>query len=197
MLPDVLSLLSAENGHFLLESGYHASMWLNLETLFVTPARIDPLAAELAGRLSQHAPEAVCGPLVEGAFVALSVARHLNIPFTYSERREPVGDGLYPYRYALPQPLRSSVARKRVAIVNDVISAGSAVGGTAADLESAGAEIVAVGALLVLGEWSGNFCRSKGIALETLAETPFEMATPAECRQCKLKVPLQQRIQAT
>lgn len=193
----VLDLVAAEQGHFLLESGYHTSMWLNLETLFLEPARIEPLAAELASRLSHHRPEVICGPLVEGAFLGLAVARRLNLPFAYSERGEPAGDGLYPYGYSLPQTLRPSVSGKRAAIVNDVISAGSAVRGTALDLEACGATVVAVGALLVLGDWSRTFTAEKHIALETLSESAFELATAAECRQCRDGIPLQRRIQTT
>lgn len=192
----VLNLFSAEHGHFLLESGYHASMWLNLETLFLTPARIDPFASELASRLSPHRPEIICGPLVEGAFLGLAVARLLDVPFTYSERGERAGDGLYPYDYVLPQSQRAHVAGKRTAIVNDVISAGSAVRGTARDLDSCGAVVVAIGALLVLGDWTRQFAAENGIGLEALAESPFDMATATECRQCKSGIPLQRRIQS-
>ena len=34
----------------------------------------------------RHSIEAVCGPLVEGAYVALMVAERLGVPFTYAER---------------------------------------------------------------------------------------------------------------
>lgn len=193
----VMNLVSAESGHFLLESGYHASMWLELETLFVEPARIEPLADALAARLSKHEPEIVCGPLVEGAFLALSVARRLGVPFTYSERGAGGGEGLYPYTYALPAALRAYVAGKRVAIVNDVISAGSAVRGTTADLERCGAAVTAVGALLVLGDWMRAFATEKSISVEALAESPFDLATPDRCSQCRDAVPLQRRIQTT
>lgn len=197
MLDLILSLFSAEEGHFLLESGYHASMWLNLETLFVTPARVDPLATVLASRLSQDRPDVICGPLVEGAFLGLAVARLMDVSFVYSERGPAGDDDLYPYAYSLPKTLRGTVAGKRVAIVNDVISAGSAVRGTAADLDAAGAELVAVGALLVLGEWTRRFASDRRIGLEALAEMPFEMAVAADCRQCKSGIPLQRRIQST
>lgn len=78
MQDDVTALLSPRGGHFLLESGHHGSMWMDLEALFLEPARIEP-AAELASRLSRHNAEAVCGPLVEGAFLALMVARRLHL----------------------------------------------------------------------------------------------------------------------
>lgn len=197
MRDEVLALVSAEHGHFLLGSGYHATMWLDLETLFADPACIDPLAEELADRIALHEPEVICGPLVEGAFLGLAVARRLNLPFTYSERGAASADSLYPYGYALPRALRPFVTGKRVAIVNDVISAGSAVRGTFVDLERCGATVLAIGALLVLGGWSREFTATQRIALETLAEEPFDLATAADCAQCRAGVPLQRRIQTT
>jgi orotate phosphoribosyltransferase len=186
----VLALLSAEEGHFVLESGYHARLWMDLETLFLDPRRIEPLAIELAARVATHEPEVVCGPLVEGAFLALAVARHLGVPFTYTVRSEAAAGGLYPYAYRLPRVLRAPVAGKRVAIINDVISAGSAVRGTFHDLADAGARAIAVGALLLLGGWTRTFGAEHGIAIEALAEEPFELWRPEACPLCDTTNPL-------
>jgi orotate phosphoribosyltransferase len=168
-----------------MESGYHAERWLDLELLFLHPERLDPLANELAGRLAAHRIDAVCGPLVEGAFLALAVARRLSVPFTYAERIErPERSGLYPVEYRLPRSLRHVVGGKRLAIVNDVISAGSAVRGTFADLESCGAGTVVIGALLILGDWTRTFAEEKHVAIESLAFETFRSWTPAECPLC-------------
>ena len=148
-MSDVLALLAPQRGHFLLESGHHGSLWMDLEALFLDPARIEPLADQLAARLATVGAEAVCGPLVEGAFLALMVARRLGVPFTYSERFESGGD-LYPYGYRIPRTLHRHLRGRRVAIVNDVINAGSAVRGTWLELEALGATPLAIGALLVI-----------------------------------------------
>ena len=119
----------------------------------VPRARSRPrLAARLAARLAPYAIEAVCGPLVEGAFVAMMVASELGVPFAYSERfPNPERGGLFAVDYRVPRALRAEVRGRRVAIVNDVINAGSAVRGTLTDLEACAARPVAIGALLVLG----------------------------------------------
>src|SRR6266478_7683266 len=128
---DVIALMPARRGHFLLESGHHGDLWLGLELLCLKPDPVRRLAARLAARLAPHAVEAVCGPLVEGAFVALMVAAELGVPFTYAERfadRALIDrEGLYPVQYRLPHALGDVVRGKRVAIVNDVINAGSAI----------------------------------------------------------------------
>src|SRR6266478_4606945 len=128
---EVVHLLPARKGHFLLESGHHGDLWLDLELLCLRPEPVRRLAAEIAARLAAHQVEAVCGPLVEGAFVALMVAAELGVPFTYAERfadRALIDrEGLYPVQYRLPHALGDVVRGKRVAIVNDVINAGSAI----------------------------------------------------------------------
>ncbi len=185
-------MLPARRGHFRLESGHHGDLWLDLELLCLHPERVRPFAAELARRLGRHGIDAVCGPLVEGAFVALMVASELGVPFTYSERFvELQTDARYPVTYRIPRALRAAVDGKRVAIVDDVINAGSAVRGTFADLEACGATIVAVGALLVLGHSATRFAADNTLALETLSSLPNATWEPAECPLCARNIPLE------
>jgi len=95
----------------------------------------------------------MCVPLLEGAFVSLLVSLELGCQFVYGERFDgTTGPGLLPVQHRHRRSLHSAVSRKRVAIVNDVISAGSAVRGTFFDLPDIGAEVVAIGALLALGD---------------------------------------------
>jgi len=77
-----------------------------------------------------------------------------------------------------------------VAIVNDVINAGSAVRGTLSDLEACAARPVAIGTLLVLGSSASRIAADRGVALETLAALPNNIWTPAECPLCLRGVPL-------
>lgn len=189
---DVLRLLAARRGHFLLESGHHGDLWLDLERLFQDPNRIRPLCAELAKRLRRFELDAVCGPLVEGAFVALMVASELDRTFTYSERfAKGSQDSLFPARYRVPNALRASMKGTRIAVVNDVINAGSAVRGTFEDLQACGAEIVAIGSLLTLGNAAQQFADSKRVVLETLLHLPNNLWIPSACPLCATNVPLQ------
>jgi len=71
-----------------------------------------------------------------------------------------------------------------VAIVNDVINAGSAVRGTYVDLQQCGATVVAIGTLLVLGTSAYEFAAHEDIALETLARQLNTLWTPGECPLC-------------
>jgi orotate phosphoribosyltransferase len=197
MHDEVARLLPARRGHFCLESGHHGDLWLDLELLCLRPEPIRRLAAQIGGRLAMHRVEAVCGPLVEGAFVALMVAAELGLPFTYAERladpeiADRKTDALYPVQYRLPRALRDVVRGRRVGIVNDVINAGSAIRGTFADLKACGAEPVAIAALAVLGESAATFAADQKVALEAMAALPNEIWTPAECPLCARGVPLE------
>jgi orotate phosphoribosyltransferase len=191
-MPDtLLDLLPTRKGHFQLESGHHGDLWLDLELLCLRPERVRGPAIELGQRLTGHGVEVVCGPLVEGAFVAFMVASLMAVEFVYAERFAPSQtDALFPVQYRLPDALRRKVRGKRVAIVNDVINAGSAVRGTFADLLDCGAQPVAVAALLVLGPSALEFASSRGITLESLANHPNTLWPPKECPLCSAGVPL-------
>jgi orotate phosphoribosyltransferase len=196
---NALSSVATRRGHFKMESGYHSDLWMELETLCRRPAAVQPLATALAAKLRAHSIDAVCGPLNEGAFISLMVAGELDCDFTYAEpfdsaqgRRIADRDArLFPVRYALPAALRSIAAGRRVAIVNDVISAGSAVRGTWTDLHAHGAHVVAIGCLLVLGDAIDTFAAERRIAVETLERSPYQLWTPAECPLCAAHVPLE------
>jgi orotate phosphoribosyltransferase len=188
----VLALVGGRRGHFALESGYHGDRWLDLETLCLRPRAIQPLASELAERLAPHRVDAICGPLTEGAFIALLIAAELGVDFLYADRvRRAEAPALFPVEYRLPPALRSRVAGRRIAIVNDVISAGSAVRGAFADLDSCGARVVALGALLVLGSATARFAAEKTLALEALATQPYGIWPPENCPLCAGGVPLE------
>jgi orotate phosphoribosyltransferase len=187
---EVAALLPWRKGHFRFESNHHGDTWLNLELLCVQPEPVEHLAAVLADVLSEQKPDIVCGPLVEGAFVALMVARRLKVPFTYAERRDSASAEMFPVRYRLPGRQRALVDGRRVAIVNDVVGAGSAVLGTLKDLYQCGAEPIAIGTLATRGSSALVLARENGLVLETLASFPGEMWKPSECPLCAAGVPL-------
>ncbi|HKV64528.1 MAG TPA: phosphoribosyltransferase family protein [Candidatus Acidoferrum sp.] len=192
MRENVLSLVSGRRGHFRLESGHHGDLWFQLETLCLNAREILPFAARLADLLKKHDVEVVCGPLVEGAFVALLVSLELDCEFVYAGRfANENREGLFPVEYRLPKALQPAVKGKRVAIVNDVINAGSAVRGSFSDLQAYGARVVAIGALLALGDAIEEFATENDVALELLERMPNNLWTPLDCPLCASGVPLE------
>lgn len=189
---ELLEMAAARRGHFLLESGHHGDLWLDLESLCMRPRRILPLCSELARSLRRFRAEFICGPLVEGAFVSLLVASELGTAFCYAERFfRADANALFPAEYRLPETLRRAVRGKRVAIVNDVINAGSAVRGTFEEICGCDARVVVIGSLLTLGSAARELATSKRVALETLTTVANTLWTPSECPLCTAGVPLE------
>jgi orotate phosphoribosyltransferase len=188
----VLDTLVSRRGHFRYESGHHGDLWLDLESFCRNPTAIEPLMHALAADVKRHRPAVICGPLVEGAFVALLVANKLEAQFVYTERIEH-GEraGLFPVEYRVPTTLRSALRGKRVAIVNDVINAGSAVRGTAADLKACGAEIVAIATAATIGTAATQLADEYCVPLYSLTKLEAHVWAPDDCQLCRDGVPLQ------
>jgi orotate phosphoribosyltransferase len=182
----LLELLSVRRGHFVLESGHHGNLWLDLDSLFLRPAKLLPIARSLAQRLNGHGIEAVVGPLVGGAFVAEMVAAELDVRFAFAERRV----GAKGVSYAIPDAFHDHLRGRTVAIVDDAINAGSATRATFAALTALGARPIAVGALLILGDTALPFFAAQKLAVESVARLANELWEPAACPLCAAGVPL-------
>jgi orotate phosphoribosyltransferase len=188
---DFLNLLHPKTGHFKLESGHHGNLWLDLDLLFLRPKAIQPFVTELARKIAFFSVDAICGPMVGGALVAQSIALELGVDFLYTERMAPQNpDTLYSAIYILPYHLRTVANNQKVAIVDDVINAGSAVRGTLAELESVGARPIAIGALLVLGETGQTYFAERDLPLRYISHLPNEIWTPEDCPLCSSQIPL-------
>ena len=192
MPSDLLALLAGRRGHFRMESGYHSELWFNLDKLFENPARLQPFVDELAGRLAAHRIEAVVGPLTGGAKLAEMIGAKLNIESFHTERFEtPNATGLFSVRYIVPTTQRERLHGKTVAIVDDAVSAGSAVKGTHADLLACGARPVVCGALIIFGDRADAFAAENSLKLEAIARMSFGMWKPVDCPLCKTGVPVE------
>ena len=192
MSDDILSALPIHKGHFRLESGYHSDLWFTLDALFCDPRGIAPLVSKLASLLAAYEPAAVCGPLLGGAFLAQAVAAELRAQFLYSQ---PLGNSestkLFQVRYGLPPELQKRSRNQRVALVDDVISAGSSVRATAEALTASGASVVVVGALIFLGTKGMDHFAGLGVPVEMLGRRDFTSWPPSECPLCAARIPLQ------
>jgi orotate phosphoribosyltransferase len=185
-----LELVDGRRGHFRLESGHHGGLWLDLDPLFADPTRIEPRVDALTNALRPYEVTGVCGPLLGGAFLAQSVAHALGVQFSFTERLALQSAGMYQARYRLPPAFATRVRGQRLAIVDDVMSAGSALRGTYEELQAHGAKPVAAGALLVLGSTGAEFFAQRGVPVEATARDDYELWLPADCPLCARGLPL-------
>jgi orotate phosphoribosyltransferase len=189
---DFLALVSGRRGHFQLESGHHGGLWLDLDPLFADHERIRPFVRALAASVSEHEPELVCGPLLGGAFLAQLVAQELGVEFCFTERFAPAdGGGMYRVEYRLPRSFRARVAGRRVAMVDDVMSAGSALRGTCAELRAHRADPCVAGALLVLGSVGSDHFEEQRIPVSAVCRDDYPVWVPGECPLCDQGIPLE------
>ncbi len=181
---DLLSALPIRHGHFLLESGYHSKLWLSLDALFVDTANVAPLVTALADKIRRHDVTAVCGPMLGGAFLAFAIARELGVRFYLATGPNKASDGLFNATYSLSAEQAARARGERVAVVDDVISAGSSVRATTLALNHAGAHTAAVGTFLTLGDMGRGYFESQGTPVESLGHREFTMWKPSECPLC-------------
>ena len=88
-----------------------------------------PFTTRLADQLAAAAaPQAVCGPLLGGALVAHAVATALDVGLYVAAPVAPAfgAKGLYRTRYRVPDAVRDRLEGRTVAVVGDVVNAGSA-----------------------------------------------------------------------
>jgi orotate phosphoribosyltransferase len=83
-----------------------------------------------------------------------------------------------------------------VALVDDVMSAGSAVRGTRAALQAAGAMPVVAGAILVLGDLGAGYFAEQHLPLAAVLRESYELWTPAACPMCLAGQPLEDAASA-
>jgi orotate phosphoribosyltransferase len=131
-----------------------------------------------------HRVETVCGPLTGGAFLAALIAAELGVEFAFAERSVSQRSALFPVDYRVPPALRAALRGKRVAVVDDAISMGSAVRATVADLESCEANPVVIGALLAMGPGGPEFAAARHLPFERFADLPMRTWPPSECQLC-------------
>ena len=187
-----IALAQGRRGHFRLESGHHGAMWLDLDPLFVNFRRIAPFVDRLTDLIRRYRIDVVCGPLLGGAFLAQLMARALSVDFCFTEREmAPEGDGMYRARYRLPPAYIKFVEGRRIAIVDDVMSAGSALRGTYLELAGYEAHTVVAGALLSMGPIGLRYFNDNGVPVASVAHQEAMLWRPEECPQCLAGEPLE------
>jgi len=148
--PELNRLAHPRSGHFDLGTGYHGDLWLDLDALYLRPAKLRPHIRLLADQLRQHRIDAICGPMEGGAFLAFALADRMATAYLPAYRRSGAGTAdLAGYR--LPA-VSGGLSGWRVAVVDDAVNAGTAVMSCFGQLRDAGAIPVAAAALLALGD---------------------------------------------
>ena len=175
---EVAGLARPRRGHFELGTGYHGDIWLDLDALFLRPARLAPHVERLADQLREHRVDAVCGPLDGGAFLALALASQLGAAFLPGYRNPGPAPG-----YRLPR-VPGGIGGWRVAIADDAVNAGTAIRACFEELRGGGAVPVAVAALLALGPARAVVEDTMALPLHAAGELPSQAWPAGACPLC-------------
>jgi orotate phosphoribosyltransferase len=165
-------------GHFELSSGLHSGHYFQCAQVLQHPRQATAIGHELARRFRSLKPTVVIGPAAGGIIVAFETARALGARAIYTERVD-----------AEMQLRRGFTVTKkdRVLIVEDAITTGESARKVAALMESLGAKVVGIGAIV---DRSGGKKLFPGRRFARLFALAFETFLPEDCPLCSEQIPV-------
>jgi len=106
------------NGHFILSSGRHSARYLQSELVLMDLNNATALAGELIRKVDAADIDMVVSPAIGGLVIGQEVARQMNKPFLFTERKE--GEMQLRRGFSIP-------AGTKLLVVEDVITTGGSV----------------------------------------------------------------------
>lgn len=169
-------------GHFLLTSGRHSDLFMQMSQVWqfprATEAVASALARKVAERLGRGVAQSVLGPAMGGVILGYEVARALGLRAIYAEKE---GDGM-----ALRRGFRVTPG-ERFLVVEDALTTGGSVRKAIAALTAAGGVAVAVA---VAVDRSGSQV-DLGLPLISLLQLDLASYPSDDCPLCRSGVTLQ------
>ena len=175
------------NGHFLLSSGNHSSVYLQSAKVLENPKTATKLANALAKQIKESGIEidTVCSPALGGLIAGYALAQALDVRFIFAERVDK--------KMTIRRGFEVSAGEK-VLVCEDIITTGGSALEAADQVEALGGKIVGYAALANRG-----FCQRensdisskpncklpKDVPFFALADFTFEMYSPEDCPMCK------------
>ena len=158
-------------GHFVLTSGLHSTIYLQCALVLQDPARAEVFGRAIAEHLQNANIKLVASPAIGGIIIGHEVARALGVRFLWTEREA----GRMTLRRGF-----SVASGERTLVVEDVVTTGGSTRETIEALRAAGAHVI--GAASIIDRSSGAAdVGAPRIALATLDVTSVE---PAVCEAC-------------
>ena len=164
-------------GHFLLTSGLHSSLYLQCALVLQHPEHADFIGRALAARFRDDRVDAVVAPAIGGIIVAHETARAIRARALFAERE----GGVMTFR----RGFRLSQG-ERVLVVEDVVTTG---GSTRETIQAViDADGVVVGAGSIVDRSNGTV--DVGVRRQALLSLDVTAYQPEDCPLCKEGVPI-------
>ena len=165
-------------GHFILASGRHSSLYLEKFQVLQHPADTERLCGAIAMWARSLGVDSVAGPTTGGIILAHEVARQLGVRAIYAERRDGAPGREFRRGFAL-------APGERVLVVDDIMTTGGSVQETIDAVRSAGG---AIAGAAVLVDRSGGASRLD-VPVHSLWRLDIPAYAPAECPLCGKGIP--------
>ena len=160
-------------GHFVLSSGLHSSVYLQCAIALQSTAVAVEFGFAIAEQFRGELIETVASPAIGGIVIGYEVARQLGVRFIWAEREQG--------RMTLRRGFSVSKG-ERVLVVEDVITTGGSTRETIEALREAGAEVLAAASII---DRSGGKA-DVGVPRVSLATLEVTAVEPTNCEACKL-----------
>ena len=159
-------------GHFSLSSGLHSEAYIQCALLLRYPELAEKFCQELAQKVKKYKPELVVGPALGGVIVAYEMARALNLPGIFTERKN--GEMMLRRNFDIKPG-------QKILLVEDVVTTGGSVKEVIEIIKEKGGELAVVASLIDRSGGNANF----GAPFESLISFDFEVYKPEDCPLCK------------
>ena len=165
-------------GHFVLASGRHTSLYLEKFQVLQHPSETERLCSAIAMWAGALGVETVAGPTTGGIILAHEVARQLGARAIYAERREGASGREFRRGFAL-------APGERVLVVDDIMTTGGSLQETIDAVRAAGGTVAGAA---VLVDRSGGAARLD-VPVEALWRLDIPSYSATECPLCAKGVP--------
>jgi orotate phosphoribosyltransferase len=159
-------------GHFILSSGLHSSVYLQCAIALQAPAVASKFGAAIADQSRGYDVQTVASPAIGGLIIGYEVARQLGARFIWTEREK----GSMTLRRGF-----GVRAGERLLVVEDVITTGGSTRETIQALTDAGAKVVAAASII---DRSGG-AADVSVPRFSLATLAVPTVPPEKCEACQ------------
>ena len=165
------------NGHFVLSSGQHSARYLQSALVLMHMDNATALASELIKTIDADDYDMVVSPAIGGLVIGQEVARQLNKPFIFTERKE--GEMQMRRGFSIPDGAK-------LLVVEDVITTGGSVRECTAVVREYGGKPTTILAVVDRApDQQGRF----DIPHHTVIHLDVETFDTATCPMCKEGTP--------
>ncbi len=164
-------------GHFVLSSGRHSAKYLQSALVLMHPSHATALATELVKAINPDDYDMVVSPAIGGLVIGQEVARQLDKPFVFTERKE--GEMQMRRGFSIPEGAK-------LLVVEDVITTGGSVRECIAVVREHGGRPTAI---LALVDRAPRQQDRFDIPHHTVITLDVETYAPDACPMCREGIP--------